>query len=90
MNKSLCSFLLVITLLFWGDSACLAAPSLANQFVKGAIALENTHVVYDSTYRKISYPMGDVAPNFGVCADVVIRFRSLPEIMGSAAAGQQY
>ncbi len=30
-------------------------------------------VKYDGSYRYISYPMGDVAPNRGVCTDVVIR-----------------
>ncbi len=30
-------------------------------------------VRYDGSYRYISYPMGDVAPNRGVCTDVVIR-----------------
>ncbi len=33
-----------------------------------------THTVrYDGSYRYISYPMGDVASNRGVCTDVVIR-----------------
>lgn len=30
-------------------------------------------VKYDGSYRYINYPMGDVAPNRGVCTDVVIR-----------------
>ncbi len=30
-------------------------------------------VIYNDKYRRISYPMGDVAPLFGVCTDVVIR-----------------
>ena len=35
-------------------------------------------VVYDPSYRKIDYPGGDVPPDRGVCADVVIRsFRRL-------------
>lgn len=33
-----------------------------------------THtVVYDAAYERISYPMGDVSPSKGVCADEVIR-----------------
>lgn len=38
-------------------------------------ALERTkhHVVYDGSYQKIDYPWGDVAPDRGVCTDVVIR-----------------
>ncbi|MCB1521668.1 MAG: DUF1287 domain-containing protein [Hyphomicrobiaceae bacterium] len=30
-------------------------------------------VIYNEAYRRISYPMGDVAPLYGVCTDVVIR-----------------
>lgn len=35
-------------------------------------------VVYDERYRRMSYPMGDVSPFYGVCTDVVIRaYRAL-------------
>ncbi|MCF6301171.1 MAG: DUF1287 domain-containing protein [Proteobacteria bacterium] len=35
-------------------------------------------VVYDGAYQQIAYPNGDVAPNKGVCTDVLIRsYRSL-------------
>ena len=30
-------------------------------------------VIYNDKYTRISYPMGDVSPLFGVCTDVVIR-----------------
>lgn len=43
-------------------------------------ALERTRhrVTYDGSYQKIAYPMGDVAADRGVCADVVIRaYRAL-------------
>ncbi|MGD9785853.1 MAG: DUF1287 domain-containing protein [Hyphomicrobiaceae bacterium] len=33
----------------------------------------NGFVIYNEAYRRISYPMGDVAPLYGVCTDVVIR-----------------
>jgi uncharacterized protein len=38
-------------------------------------AREQTHhaVVYDGSYTRIAYPMGDVPANRGVCTDVVIR-----------------
>lgn len=41
----------------------------------GAAALARTEhaVVYDSAYVRLSYPMGDVAADRGVCADVIIR-----------------
>ena len=31
------------------------------------------NVTYDSRYRKITYPNGDVPKNIGVCTDVIIR-----------------
>lgn len=43
-------------------------------------ALERTRhfVEYDSSYRSIEYPGGDVPDNLGVCADVIIRsYRAL-------------
>lgn len=45
-----------------------------------AAAIERTrhNIVYDPAYRRISYPMGDIAPDRGVCADVVVRaFRAV-------------
>ena len=45
-----------------------------------AAAFERTQhsVVYDPRYIKLSYPMGDVPDNIGVCTDVVIRaYRAL-------------
>jgi uncharacterized protein YijF (DUF1287 family) len=38
-----------------------------------AIERTNVEVVYDPSYRRIGYPMGDVAANRGVCADEVVR-----------------
>lgn len=39
------------------------------------VALERTShtVIYDGAYQSIAYPGGDVAPDRGVCTDVVIR-----------------
>ncbi len=66
--------------------ACIAAfaPAAAQAEGFGALlsaaAIERTShsVVYDSAYVRLAYPMGDVAPDRGVCADVVVRaLRSL-------------
>ncbi len=38
-----------------------------------AIERISVEVVYDPSYRRIGYPMGDVAANRGVCADEVVR-----------------
>lgn len=45
----------------------------AQRLVDAAIAQTHTEVRYDSSYRKIAYPGGDVPESVGVCADVVIR-----------------
>jgi uncharacterized protein YijF (DUF1287 family) len=62
---------------------CLSANSFADsatstRFVHAAVALQNSRVVYDGSYRRIAYPLGDVPANIGVCADVVVRaYRSV-------------
>jgi uncharacterized protein YijF (DUF1287 family) len=38
-----------------------------------AIELTKDRVIYDPAYRSIPYPNGDVAPNRGVCTDVIVR-----------------
>ncbi len=45
----------------------------AERLVAAAIEQTRSAVVYDSAYRKIAYPGGDVPETRGVCADVVIR-----------------
>lgn len=55
------------------------APYASHPLEAAALALtEGPFVTYDASYQSMAYPMGDVAPNRGVCADVVVRaFRSL-------------
>jgi len=62
----------VISLLILSLGVAVSQPSGA---AIAAAALERTRhaVVYDSSYQRIAYPMGDVAADRGVCADVVIR-----------------
>ena len=58
---------------------CLAAPAAAqpDDFAArlSAAAIERTAhaIVYDPAYVRIAYPLGDVAADKGVCADVVVR-----------------
>jgi len=61
--KWLAAFLLFLPL------SGFANPELADA------ALERTQakVIYDGSYRSISYPGGDVPSHIGVCSDVVIR-----------------
>lgn len=59
-----------------------------------AAAREQTSefVVYNDAYRRISFPMGDVNPMYGVCTDVIIRaYRALgvdlQELIAKARVG---
>lgn len=53
-------------------------PSFGVQLASAALERTNRFIVYNPTYVKLSYPMGDVPAIFGVCTDVVIRaYRAL-------------
>lgn len=56
------------------DSTVLTSKRKLHPIEAAALQLtEKPHVTYDASYQSIAYPMGDVAPDRGVCADVVIR-----------------
>jgi uncharacterized protein YijF (DUF1287 family) len=71
MNR-LWFFILVAWTLIGAEPSVADAVSSA-KFLHAAAALENSHVAFDSGYRRIAYPLGDVPANTGVCADVVVR-----------------
>lgn len=50
-----------------------AQDNYYSRLANAAVTLTNDYVVYDGSYRKISYPNGDVPKNIGVCTDVIIR-----------------
>jgi len=43
------------------------------QLIAAAIAQTQDNVTYNGAYFKITYPMGDVPTQYGVCTDVIIR-----------------
>ncbi len=49
------------------------AESWGEKLSTAAIERTQYRVVYDAAYTPIAYPMGDVAPDRGVCSDVVVR-----------------
>jgi len=51
----------------------LAATTSGQKLAEAARAQLGVTTGYDPTYRKLSYPGGDVPRSTGVCADVVIR-----------------
>lgn len=50
-----------------------AAAAFGDRLSAAALERTKTAVVYDPSYRRIAYPMGDVAPDRGVCADEIVR-----------------
>jgi uncharacterized protein YijF (DUF1287 family) len=66
----LCAALFAVVI---GLGSSAAEPVPVATFLHAATALVNPNVVFDSSYRRIAYPMGDVPSNTGVCADVVVR-----------------
>lgn len=50
-----------------------ATADFGDRLSAAAIERTKSKVVYDPTYRRIAYPMGDVAADRGVCADEVVR-----------------
>jgi uncharacterized protein YijF (DUF1287 family) len=58
--------------------AAAEAPDMAARLVAAALDRTKAAVVYDPTYFRIPYPMGDVPADKGVCTDEVIRsYRAL-------------
>ncbi|HEY0721889.1 MAG TPA: DUF1287 domain-containing protein [Gammaproteobacteria bacterium] len=65
---------LAILLLSWlvaSVHAASAAP--ATPLVEAARAQIGVTIIYDASYKALSYPNGDVLPDRGVCTDVLIR-----------------
>ncbi len=70
MNIMKISILLLLTMPF--SSAQAITSEQNKKLVEYAADLPRA-VFYDSDYRKIDYPMGDVPAYKGVCSDVIIR-----------------
>lgn len=63
---------LIFGLLFY--SFATHAQTLSVDTLVAAAKERTRHtVIYDGQYQQLSYPGGDVAPNRGVCTDVIIR-----------------
>lgn len=85
MHKTIFMRYFIICLIVSGCMACrqqngtdvnfpVASTENQNAVSKAAILLTKApFVTYDPAYQSIPYPNGDVAPDRGVCADVVVR-----------------
>jgi uncharacterized protein YijF (DUF1287 family) len=72
MPASALFFALFLYLLLPPHSAA-GEKSFYDRLADSALTLTAQKVRYDPTYTTIDYPNGDVAPDKGVCTDVVIR-----------------
>ena len=54
-------------------SAQAQSSYFADRLVAAAVSQTSSRVTYDSSYRRIPYPGGDVPESVGACTDVVIR-----------------
>ena len=70
MRAIIAAFLLLVPL---AGLAAADTASSATKLVEAARAQVGVTLIYDSSYRRISYPMGDVPLERGVCSDVVVR-----------------
>lgn len=68
MNTPLAAFAFFLT-----ATAAADAADLGGRLGEAALARTSADVVYDPSYQRIAYPMGDVAADRGVCADEVVR-----------------
>jgi uncharacterized protein YijF (DUF1287 family) len=66
-------FLLAFTLCLLVAPASADSAKPALDLVAAARAQVGVTLIYDPSYQRIAYPMGDVPPERGVCSDVVIR-----------------
>lgn len=56
-----------------GQGSATDVRDFGLRLVQAARAQTTTLVIYDPSYRKLAYPMGDVPWYLGVCTDVVVR-----------------
>lgn len=75
---------LLVVLAIVASSAAFANPPA---LVSAARQQTGSRVVYDGSYTRIGYPMGDVPQSRGVCTDVVIRtYRAIGIVSDRVAA----
>jgi uncharacterized protein len=69
MTKTFILFLTIILFPFFSDSQ----TEFGDKLSRAALELTNDRVLYDPSYFRLDYPMGDVPADRGVCTDVIIR-----------------
>ena len=76
MTKLLFSAVCALLILFANYSAAENTSQTlnkTNRFINAALIQTKSAIIYNGTYFKIAYPMGDVPAQYGVCTDVIVR-----------------
>ena len=79
MNELVSMKRTIVCILLCGIVVCGNAQPRAfttadrDSLVSATLSIVDDRIVYDPSYMRISYPMGDVPADKGVCVDVVIR-----------------
>ena len=68
--KTTIKLLLAITIFSYSS---LLAQEFNIKLANAGLEISKDNVIYDGSYRQISYPNGDVPAEVGVCTDVIIR-----------------
>ena len=55
------------------EYASFAKESFAQKLAAAGEELEDSSIIYDPSYVRLDYPMGDVPAHTGVCTDVLVR-----------------
>jgi uncharacterized protein YijF (DUF1287 family) len=65
--------MLLLLLAFGGSVRAEQSPSRIGRILEGAYQQVGTTRIYDGSYRRLSFPGGDVPLERGVCTDVLVR-----------------
>lgn len=63
----------ILALILLTFNSAAGQTNFFERLADSALVLTQQQVAYDPAYRAIEYPNGDVAPDKGVCTDVIIR-----------------
>ena len=73
LNVIVSMFLMLVSCSITLKAQDVDLDNLADKVCEAAISIEDSSIIYDASYVRIPYPGGDVAPDRGVCTDVVVR-----------------
>jgi uncharacterized protein YijF (DUF1287 family) len=73
ISKAMRTALLLLLIVADGPARAEQASSRSARILEGAYQQVGVTIIYDGSYRRLSFPGGDVPIERGVCSDVLIR-----------------